>query len=190
MARRRKSPPKPTQRYVNWAIMAYLKRYSAPKAHVRRVLWRKLNRCLEAHEGDRDEVARWIENALNQAVEGGLINDDRYIRDKVRSYLRRGASARGIAHKLRAKGVPQEQVYAIIEELAESGMNLQWISVAAYVRRRRMGPFRTRIVDPIESRRKDLGRLGRAGFPMDLAFKILEMEAEEIEEIAFERRFI
>ena len=69
-------------------------------------------------------------------------------------------------------------------------MNLQWISVAAYVRRRRMGPFRTRVVDPVESRRKDLGRLGRAGFPMDMAYRILEMDAEEIEEIAFERRFM
>tara|TARA_Y100000589_G_scaffold247353_1_gene235304 strand:- start:73 stop:585 length:513 start_codon:yes stop_codon:yes gene_type:complete len=170
--------------------MAYLKRYSAPKAHVRRVLWRKLNRCLEFHGGEREEVGRWIENALDQAVAGGLINDERYIRDKVRGYLRRGASARGIAHKLGAKGVPQEQVYAAIEALSETGMNLQWISVAAYVRRRRMGPFRTRVVDVQESRRKDLGRLGRAGFPMDLAYKILEMDVEEIEDIAFERRFI
>jgi len=170
--------------------MAYLKRYSAPKTHVRRVLWRKLNRGLEAHGGDREEVSRWIESALEQAVAGGLINDERYVRDKVRSYLRRGASTLGIAQKLSAKGVPREQVEAAIEEICSTGVNPLWVSAAAYVRRGRMGPFRTREMEPREGRRKDLARLGRAGFSMEVAYRILDMELDELEELAFQRRFI
>jgi len=188
--KKKKDPPKPSQRYVNWAIMAYLKRYNGPRAHVRRVLWRKMERCLAFHGGDREEVAEWIEHALDQAEQGGVINDQRYVKAKVRSYLRRGASVLGIAHKLRAKGIPREMVDAALSEIAEAGFDHQWIAVASYVRRVRMGPFRVREMDPRESRRKDLARLGRAGFSFDMAQKILEMDAEDIEELAFKRRFI
>jgi regulatory protein len=190
MSRSKKAPPKPSKRYVNWAIMAYLQRYSGPRVHVRRVLWRKLTRCIDHHDGDRDEVSGWIEEALDQAEQSGLINDDRYVADKVRSYLRRGASERGIAHKLRAKGIASEKVQAAIATLSEEGFDPTAISAAAFVRRGRMGAFRVKEMDPFEARRKDMGRLARAGFSMDVARKMLEMDRDEIEDLAFQRRFI
>jgi regulatory protein len=188
--KKKKAPPKPSQRYVNWALMSYLKRYSAPRAHVKRVLWRKLEGCIAFHDGDRDEVSAWIEGALDQAVQGGMIDDERYVKDKVKSLLRRGGSSMGIAYKLRAKGIPREMVDRALAEVADAGFDHQWISAATYVRRVRMGPFRVSEMDPKERYQKDLGRMGRAGFSFDIAQKILAMEVEEIEDIAFKRRFI
>lgn len=188
--RRKKGPPKPSQRYVNWAIMAYLNRYSGPRSHVRRVLWRKLDRCLSEHGGDRGEVHDWIEQALDQAEQAGLINDLKYVQTKVRGYLRRGHSVRSIAHKLRGKGISSDLVDEVVQVLEEEHGDPQWIALAAYVRRVRLGPFRTKEGDPKELYRKDLARLGRSGFSFDMAKRILGLDRDQIEEIAFQRRFI
>ena len=188
--RRKKGPPKPTQRYVNWAIMAYLNRYSGPRSHVRRMLWRKLERCLSEHGGDRGEDHEWIEQALAQAKQAGLINDLKYVQTKVRGYLRRGHSIRSITHKLRAKGISSDMVHQVVQVLEEEHGDPQWIAMAAYVRRVRMGPFRTKEGDPRELHRKDMARLGRSGYSFDMAQRTLQLDREEIEDIAFQRRFI
>ena len=170
--------------------MAYLQRYTSTSSHIKRVLHRKLDRCLAAHGGDRDEVTTWINQSVEQAIQAGLVDDDKYIRDRVRSYLRRGTSTPMIAQKLYAKGVRREQVERVLNELQESMPDPRWTTLAAYIRRVRMGPFRTNVTEPREQRKKDLARLGRAGFSMGASLKMLEMSQEEIEEIAFQRRFI
>ena len=170
--------------------MAYLQRYAAPRNHVRRILWRKLERSLAHHGGDREEVSGWIEEALTQASNGGLIDDARYVRDKVRGYVRRGASGHKIARNLAAKGITRDQVDVALADIRSEGLDPQLIAVASYIRRRRLGPFNGDERDANELCKKDLARLGRAGFSFDLASRVLLMESDEIEAIAFQRRFV
>jgi SOS response regulatory protein OraA/RecX len=155
---------------------------------VRRILWRKLNRCLAFHGGDREEVSEWIEDAITAAIKEGLIHDERYVKDKVRVLLRRGSSPAAIRYKLRAKGVGGGQVDQVLQTLAAEGLDPQRIALATFVRKRRMGAL-ARADRPVDSR-KELARIGRAGFPIGMALEVLAMSAEEIEDLAFKRRLM
>jgi regulatory protein len=85
-----------------------------------------------------------------------------------------------IAAKLMAKGIAPDQAREVVPE--HQGGELA--SALILARKRRIGPFRRAESD----RNRELGVLARAGFPRDVALRVLEMEAAEAENIIHEAR--
>jgi regulatory protein len=142
---------------------------------VRRILWRRAERSLAEHGGDREAVTRWIDEAVARARGHGWIDDQRLADDLVASMRRRGASARGARARLHAKGLPAELV---AEALQDEPPDAELRAAAAYARRRALGPWRRAPADR-EARAKELARLGRAGFSYEVARQVVEAERAE-----------
>ena len=174
---------------MQWALENYLDRYAAPRAHVRRVLLRKLDRSLAHHGGDRDQVAQWIEEALDAAERSGILDDKRYARDRARSLLRQGNGEAKIIAKLMAKGLMRAEVEQALAEIRDtSEFDPQLIAAAAFAYKKRLGCLRR--PDRESDTRREIAKMARAGFPYALVRRVLEMDEEELEELAFARRFL
>ena len=138
------------------SALAYLARYAAPSAHVRRILQRRLDRAAasgaEMRAGPED-----IEAVLADLERMGLIDDRAWAEAQARRLRRRGASARAVAARLSSRGAPREEIERLIageDDAAE--LHAAW----ALARRRRLGPWR----DPAERaarRQKDLAAMAR-----------------------------
>lgn len=154
------------------AALAYLARYAAPSAHVRRILQRRLDRGAargaEMRAGGED-----IDAVLADLVRMGLIDDRAWAEAQARALRRRGTSARGLAARLSSKGAPRAEIERLLgEEDGAAELRAAW----ALARRRRLGPWR----DPAERaerRQKDLAAMARAGFRLDLARQVIDADA-------------
>ncbi|MFZ5480114.1 MAG: regulatory protein RecX [Myxococcota bacterium] len=136
---------------------------SPVEAHARRYLERYATtrahlRRLLRKRGEPEE----IERVLDQLVAEGAIDDARYAAGRAEALARRGNSRAAIRGKLAAKGVREVPA---TDELA---------ACCEYVRKKRLGAFGS------NERAKDLARVCRAGFPLDVARKVLAMTVEEV----------
>ena len=154
------------------AALAYLARYAAPEAHVRRILQRRLERGAargaEIRAGDED-----IDAVLADLARLGLIDDRAWAEAQARSLRRRGASARGLAARLSSRGAPPAEIERVLAE-EDDGAELR--AARALARRRRLGPWR----DPAERaarREKDMAALARAGFGIGCARQVIDADA-------------
>lgn len=170
--RRRKSR-KLTPEGLERAALAYLGRFAASEESLRRVLHRRIARSAAAHPIDPEEARGWAEALIVRFRRAGLIDDEAYARARAESMHRRGLGRRGIAVKLRQKGVPAETVARALEVLEEETDGPTELTAAVnYARRRRIGPWRTGEREPFRDR--DLAALARQGFDYDTARKIVE----------------
>jgi regulatory protein len=170
----KKAPRKITRPHLVNVANAYLERWPTSRANLRRVLMRRVDRSLQHHGGSREECAKLVDDVLDGLERGGALNDAAYAEAKVRSLVARGNSERGIRSKLWAKGVTGAQVDDAVDRVAEDG-DPTLRACAAYVRKRRLGPYREEEIRRAE-RADDLAKLGRAGFPYAVARRVLEME--------------
>lgn len=163
-------------RHLERAALAYLDRFPASAATLRRVLMRRLRRTAgdEAFDQARAEVL--VAGLLSRLAEAGLIDDDRYAGALARNLLGRGVAPAMIAHRLAAKGIARDAAERIaaslIAEAAEEGRDADLEAARALARKRRLGPWRTREADP-GRRERDLAVLGRAGFSRRIAQQVL-----------------
>ena len=153
------------------AALAYVARYAAPLAHVRRILQRKLERGAargaEIRAGPED-----IEAVLSDLVGMGLIDDRAWAEAQAGGLRRRGASARAVAARLSSKGAPRAEIERL---LAGEDDAAEREAARALARRRRLGPWR----GPAERaarRDKDLAALARAGFSPELARQVIDAD--------------
>ena len=170
-ALRRRKPGVWDRARLRRAALAYLSRYAAPSAHVRRLLRRRLERGAargaEIRAGEED-----IDAVLADLVRMGLIDDRAWAEAQARALRRRGASARGLAARLSSRGAPREEIERLLareDDAAE--LEAAW----ALARRRRFGPWR----DPAERaarREKDLAAMARAGFRLDAARQVIDAD--------------
>lgn len=172
-----KVPRKITKDRLHNVVAAYLERFTAPRAHIRRLLLKRIDKAIGVHGGERSAFEPWLDEVLDTFVRLGVIDDDRYAESRARTLVAGGRSGRNISSRLYAKGVKSDTIAAAMATVAEDGdPNVR--ACAAYVRRRRMGPFR----DPasrVAEREKDLARLGRAGFPYGIARETLDLPTPE-----------
>ena len=91
----------------------------------------------------------------------------------------RGASARLIRVKLRAKGLKSEDIDDALQALTEASEDPELQAAVAYARRRRLGPFRRGDSPDYSGRRKEYAALARQGFPMGLVRKVIDAANEE-----------
>lgn len=184
--KRRKRPRRITPQYLERAALHHLERYATSSENLRRVLTRKVWKAARlAEEGsavDEEEAAAWIEAVVEKLQRAGALNDRAYAEGRVVSLRRQGESARGIAMKLGAKGVPRETVAAALE--LDEPENDDVAAAVAYARRRRLGPWRK--PDEREDRHdRDMAALARKGYRLDLCRRVIEaQDAFAAEELA------
>lgn len=173
-----RKPRRITAAYLQRVTSHYLERYTSCRANLRRLLVKRVHRSAAHHEADPEPWLALVEAELDRLERIGLLNDAAYAADRARSMSRRGAGSRKIQAALRAKGVPSAHIEAALEALAEEDDDPELRAACTYARKRRIGPWRTRPPDD-DSRRKELARMARAGFPFDLARRIVDAESRE-----------
>jgi regulatory protein len=172
-----RAPRKVDAAYLEKAALDYLGRFASSSANLRRVLLRKVRRSAEAHGTDPGEGTALIDALVARYTAAGLLNDDAYARARAATLHRRGVSSRTIRGKLAQKGIGEDAAAAALDELGGGPDALDLVAACHFVRRRRLGCCR-RSGDPAASREKDLAALGRAGFALDLARRVLACRSE------------
>ncbi len=153
------------------SALAYLARYAAPAAHVRRILRRRLERGAargdEIRAGEED-----IDAVLVDLARMGLIDDRAWAEAQARALRRRGTSARGLAARLSSKGLARaETERLLVDEDDEAELK----AAQMLARRRRLGPWRAPSTRAAR-RDKDLAAMARAGFGLQLARRVIDAD--------------
>ncbi len=186
-ARRDRTPRPPTEASVRAHLQGYLAERTSSRSHLRRLLLQRARRSVQAcvsagiEAPDAEQLATWVDAALDHATQLRLVDDARYAEDKARSLSRRGVSTKGIRARLAAKGVVGENADDALEALGDRAA-LDLAAAQALARRRRLGPWR-----PTETRKehraKDLAVLGRAGFSYALACRVLDTSPDDDDDV-------
>ncbi len=143
---------------------------------LRRILTRRVDAAIRAGlEVDRPAMLGEVEALLTRFAAAGVVDDAAWGAARARRLVGRGVAPTVVRQRLRSEGVDAS---VALREL-EGDIDVR--SACAYVRRRRMGPFR---VGSASS--GDLAKMGRAGFSYAVANKVLAMSLEEIETAAAE----
>lgn len=182
--RARGTPRKMTKERVFNIARFHMERFSCSASHLRSVLTRRLDRALRVHGGDRSAGLVWVDEAVQSLIRAGVLNDAKFALALATSLRRRGRTPARIQVALMAKGVPRDVAAQAVAESAGPGdADDAHAGALAYIRRRRLGPFRPkerRATDPQEKRRqmqKDLAAVVRAGFSLDVARRVLAEDA-------------
>lgn len=175
MARSRRPLRPIAPEYLEKAALAYLERFASSAENLSRVLMRRVERAARAGISDRDEGRRLVDALVARYCARGLLDDRLYAEGRARSLHRQGRPRAEIARRLAAKGVASDDIDAAIESLSQDVADVDLAAAVAFARRRRIGPFRTNARDAYRDR--DLAALGRAGFPYEIARRIMEAES-------------
>ena len=180
---RRKTPRKVSAQSLENAALYYLARFSAPSAHLKRVLLRRVARSLRVHGGDAAEARRLVDELIERFRRSGLLDDTAYAAGKARSLRRRGTSRTVIGRALRAKGLTADQTDAALTGLAaedaEADADGELAAAARLAQRKRLGPFRPRAARA-ELRQRDMAALARAGFGYDVARQVIDADSADV----------
>ncbi len=173
MIQKQKTPRKITASYLHNSGLYYLERYSSSVKNFKRIMKRKIDRSCEFHEESPHHYYPLLEELTEKFITLGLLNDDLYSQTKITSLRRKGESQRKITQKMAEKGIETEKTNTILKQLIEENYeeNNELSSAIRYVKRRRLGAFRTRKNE--RSDEKDLASLARAGYSYDIAKKAL-----------------
>jgi regulatory protein len=118
--------------------------------------------------GDREILGAKIDSLLERYQASGLLNDARFAGNLAERLQERGGSRRAIVEKLRRRGVTSGVAQAAIKSSPASELE----AARAFVRKRRLGPYRPE-AEREENRRRDLAALARTGFDHDTAIRAL-----------------
>ena len=177
----KKKKKKVSEAYLERAALHYLGRFSSSEHNLSEVLQRKVRRRNEGFAPANDQQRQWIDAVVAKCVRYGYVDDAQYAKQRAYGLLRKGKPARIILQDLRHKGVAEDLAAQVMRDLSEiSGAGLDNRAAAAYVKRRRFGPFRRESAASQEKREKEIAAMMRAGFRFDLVQTTLDMSEEEI----------
>ena len=194
MSADRPAGPPPDAASLHEAALAYLARYAATEALLRRVLDRRVDRWARAASGEMDAELLAMQTAAAKAatrtvvarlVTAGAVNDLTFAEGRARSLSRSGRSRRAMLADLATRGVDQEIVRSVLTEDPENEL----AAALVLARKRRIGPFRQGDPPDLAGRHRELGVLARAGFAQDVARRALSMDTDQAEALvmAFRR---
>lgn len=167
-----------TPEMLEQQALDYLARFSSSAANLRRVLRNKVERAARRDGSDPAAGLAAVERLVERLVAAGTVDDGRFAEGRAQSLFRRGTSRRHIAAKLAEKGVAQAEIGMALASLGELARDPDLAAAIAYARRRRLGPFRPPAARALH-RERDLAALGRAGFSLELARRVVEAEDPE-----------
>jgi len=175
--KKRRPPPPLSSQYLHDEARRYLNRYTPSVSQLRRVLMRRVDKCVRFHGGEREEGIQLVDELLDKLERAGVIDDSSFAQAWAVSLNRRGIPARGIRARLRQKGVPAAVVEDALCALDEvMGRDAELLRACAYARRRRLGPCRRDAAQREARAKKDLAAMARAGFPYDIARRVIFTE--------------
>ena len=169
-------PRKATARHLENAALYYLARREAPRAHLRRLLMRRVERSAKVHGTDPEEGEAQVDRILARLEGDGFLDDARYAAGRARGLFRRGASKAKIAAKLKEKGVGEETVAGALDDLHAEAEDPEFAAAVALARRRGLGPYRSDPESRADNRRRDLAVMGRNGFAYPVARRVIDAE--------------
>ncbi|MCB1591682.1 MAG: RecX family transcriptional regulator [Alphaproteobacteria bacterium] len=183
---KKRLPRRITESYLHNSGLFYLQRFSASKAHFKRVMMRKVKRSCAAHTDQDFETCRALVEKLAERFEGsGLLNDALFARGLALSLRRQGRSRKAIFAKMTERGLKAEQIEVALERLSEEygtdDREEEREAALRFARKRRLGPYRrggAGASDP-SVLKKELGAFARAGFSYETARGILLAENDE-----------
>lgn len=178
-ARKTRQPQRMTPEEMRRVAVAHLQRFPCSKAHLRRVLRRKIRRSTHHYGDDEAPLLAAAEAAIDDLDGGALLDDRRYAGALASSLHRRGKSLRAIRQKLREKGVDGETTAEALSALGEGPGDPDLRAAIRYARRRRLGPFQRTAARRVERRQKDLAALGRQGFGYAIARRVIDADPDE-----------
>lgn len=168
-SRKRCDPPKPKPvkaGYLRASALHYLSARSASREMLRQVLERRSKRRLQVKALEPDTLTL-ISATLDELVELGLLDDQRFAEGRRATLERKGFAKRRIEVGLKQKGLAPETIRAALGDAFDDAAQAR-----RFAERKRLGPWRTR-GSAEEHRDKDLRALQRAGFSFTLAKQAL-----------------
>lgn len=167
--------------FFNSAVY-YLQRYTATETHLRRILQRKIMRAQQRGEEIPAETAQWIDAAVAKCVALGYVNDRLYAESRITSLRREGRSGRYIQRHLQEKGVDGTLAAELLAATGTEDDERQELEAALRtIKRRRLDRLPVTGSDSADRetlmawQQKNLARLVRAGFSLQLARKALAL---------------
>jgi regulatory protein len=163
------------------AAMAHLARYATTQAGLARVLDRRVERWARATGAEAETVAQAraaVRAVVARLVAAGLVDDAAFAASRARRLTQGGRSRRAVAAHLAARGVAGDAVRAALPEDGQTEL----AAAAAFVRRRRIGPFRAGVADA-EGALRELAMMARAGFDRETAIRALGLDAAAAEDL-------
>ena len=154
----------------------YIERYASSADQLRRVLMRRVRRSADVHGTDPADGTAWVDAIVTRLASAGLLDDHRFAENRARTLSERGYGRNRIALALRARGVADETITDTLDAAVEDAGG-EFAAACRFARRRRLGPYRE--AERSERRNRDLAALARAGFPLDLARRVVDAESVE-----------
>jgi len=151
----------------------YLERYGSSAENLRRVLLRGLKRREIKFHDVPAEAPQWVDQAVEKCLRLNLVNDALYAEARVASLRRQGRSKNYIQRTLMQKGVDRKTVSQFLSDDAED----EETAAKRYAQKKRLGVFGGG-KKGIDAQRKDLAKMLRAGFSMNVAKKALRSDVE------------
>ena len=129
---------------------------------------RRVAKARMANPDTAADAETWIDDMIIRFKRIGVLDDAAFAEAQTKTMHRRGVSAKGVRHRLFAKGVESDDIDAALDTLSESDLT----AACNYARRRRLGPWRK--TDRQSTRDRDLASLGRQGFSYEVARTIID----------------
>lgn len=141
----------------------YAARFATSRAKLTDYLSRKVRERGWAGSGNPD-----LGGLADKLAEQGFVDDRSYAENKTTSLLRRGFGERRVRQALDNAGIGEDDRTGAMENAADGALE----AALRYARRRRIGPFAERRLDPVE-REKALAAMIRAGHSFALARRVI-----------------
>jgi regulatory protein len=175
--------PPPDSGSLHAAALAYLARFAATEAGLKRMLARRIESWARAAEAEPETIAAACAQAraaipaiVARLVGSGVLNDSTFAQSRARSLARAGRSGRAIVAHLAAKGVPPP----LAKRAMPANPEQELAAALIHARKRRLGPWRK--TDPApETPGRELASLARAGYAQDIARRALGTAREDAE---------
>ena len=176
------SDAKIKKRLTNKA-MHYLGRYASTTARLRQVLQKFAGRKLESVPPK--VTAQAIEAVIADCQKFGYVDDNAFIQMRIRAGRKAGQSERQILNKLQQAGIDRDSASDSLKAHRAESSDAEHLAGLIHIRKKRLGPYTKHADDAQTLYQKQMAKLARAGFSLDIIKSILSLnsieEAEDLE---------
>jgi regulatory protein len=167
-------PPVLTEEKLRFIALRYVSRYAACKGMLKKTLQRHMQKSKFLYpEHDHLPLESCVATLLESFENKGWVNDEGVAASIIRNGRANGLAQQKIAQKLQAKGISRDMIRMLLVESSDE--ESEWNAALTFIKRKRMGAFRTKDIDP----KKEMARMCRAGFSPALARKALQFQGDE-----------
>ncbi|MDF1667965.1 MAG: RecX family transcriptional regulator [Planctomycetota bacterium] len=189
--KRKRPVPEITIDYLREQAYHYLARYSSSIERTRTVLRRKTRKAYNEHGGEWNDYEAKISQILDHVLDIGLIDEERFATLQAKAHHNQGFSKVKIKTKLYQSQFGRNAIEKALEGIAGESAEAEIQRACAYVRRRRLGPFREGPRD-WKLKKRDYNALIRSGFSFGITGRVMscktieDFELLELETSGFE----